>query len=45
MVWVLFWKKCFYSGGGEALDRLPSEVVDAPSLGTFKAKLTGLWVT
>jgi len=35
----------FYSGGGEALNRLPREVVDAPSLETFRARLEGALTT
>jgi len=31
--------KVFYSEGGEALNRLPRDVVGAPSLETFKARL------
>jgi len=31
----------FYAEGGEALERLPREVIDAPSLGTFKDRLVG----
>jgi len=31
-----------YSEGGEALALLPREVVDAPSLEAFKARLSGI---
>ena len=31
--------KVFYSEGGEALNRLPRDVVGAPSLETFKVRL------
>ena len=32
-------KKFFHTEGGEALNRLPKEAVDAPSLEAFKARL------
>ena len=32
-------RKFFHTEGGEALNRLPKEVVDAPSLQAFKARL------
>ena len=34
-------EQIIYSEGGEALDRLPREAVDAPSLEVFKARLDG----
>ena len=34
-----FRKKFFHTEGGDALNRLPKEVVDAPSLEAFKARL------
>ena len=32
-------RKFFHPGRGDALNRLPKEVVDAPSLEAFKARL------
>ena len=32
-------KKFFHTEGGDALNRLPKEAVDAPSLQAFKARL------
>ena len=32
-------RKFFHSEGGDALNRLPKEAVDAPSLEAFKARL------
>ena len=32
-------KRFFHSEGGDALNRLPKEAVDAPSLQAFKARL------
>ena len=34
-------KEVFHTEGGDALNRLPREVVDAPSLEVFKARLDG----
>jgi len=34
-----FWRKFFPPEGGDALNRLPKEAVDAPSLEAFKARL------
>jgi len=34
-------EEILYCEGGETLNRLPREAVDAPSLGAFKARLDG----
>ena len=36
---LLFWEAVFPPQGGDALNRLPKEAVDAPSLQAFKARL------
>ena len=33
------WETTLHSEGGDALNRLPKEAVDAPSLEAFKARL------
>jgi len=38
-VWVGYWEEVFHPEGGDALNRLPKEAVDAPSLDAFKARL------
>jgi len=36
---IIFWEAGFPPEGGDALNRLPKEAVDAPSLQAFKARL------
>ena len=38
-VWVGYEEEVFPPEGGDALNRLPKEAVDAPSLQAFKARL------